>query len=100
VPTRNINLTDHFDSFVANQIEAGRYHNASEVLRAGLRLLEQQTDEEQQKLKLPKSLAGETFEQLDQGEGIELHQPRQLSRLVGRIGRRTAASKKRRSRGV
>ncbi len=33
-------LGDHFSRFVAGQIEQGRYGNASEVVRAGLRLLE------------------------------------------------------------
>jgi len=37
--TRNINLTDALDRFVADQIASGAYQNASEVLRAGLRLL-------------------------------------------------------------
>lgn len=34
-------LGDHFDSFVAAQIEAGRYANATDVIRSGLRLLEE-----------------------------------------------------------
>ncbi|WP_448188585.1 type II toxin-antitoxin system ParD family antitoxin [Azospirillum sp. sgz301742] len=42
MPTRNINLTEHFDRFIEAGISAGRYQNASEVVRAALRLLEQQ----------------------------------------------------------
>ena len=50
MPTRNINLTDHYDSFLADQLEAGRFQNASEVVRAGLRLLERQESEYEAKL--------------------------------------------------
>ena len=36
MPTRNVNLTDELDRFVA-KVESGRYENASEVVRAALR---------------------------------------------------------------
>lgn len=35
-----ISLGDYFDQFVSNQVSACRYKNVSEVIRAGLRLLE------------------------------------------------------------
>jgi len=38
----NVSLNNHFEDFVAKQLENGRYNNASEVVRAGLRLLEEQ----------------------------------------------------------
>ena len=32
---------DHFDQFIRNQVKAGRYNNGSEVVREGLRLVEE-----------------------------------------------------------
>ncbi|HWF66021.1 MAG TPA: type II toxin-antitoxin system ParD family antitoxin [Acidobacteriaceae bacterium] len=50
MPTRNINLTPEMDKFVARRIREGRYANASEVLRAGLRALEEDEREDQARL--------------------------------------------------
>ena len=37
---KSIVVGDHFEHFIDEQISSGRYNNASEVVRAGLRLLE------------------------------------------------------------
>lgn len=50
MPTRNINLTPEMDSFVNAKIQSGQYANASEVLRAGLRALEEDEQEDRAKL--------------------------------------------------
>lgn len=38
----SISLGNYFDRFVQGRLTAGRYNNASEVIRAGLRLLEEE----------------------------------------------------------
>ncbi len=38
----SISLGDHFASFVDQQVQGGRFGSASDVVRAGLRLLEEQ----------------------------------------------------------
>jgi antitoxin ParD1/3/4 len=50
MPTRNVNLTDELDRFVVNKVKTGRFENASEVVRAGLRSLEREEREYEAKL--------------------------------------------------
>ena len=50
MPTRNVNLTDELDRFVATKVKTGRYENASEVVRAGLRTLEREEQRYEAKL--------------------------------------------------
>ena len=38
----SVALGNHFNDFVKNRVDGGRYKNASEVIRAGLRLLEEE----------------------------------------------------------
>jgi len=38
----SISLGNHFESFIEHTISDGRFTNASEVIRAGLRLLEEE----------------------------------------------------------
>jgi antitoxin ParD1/3/4 len=50
MPTRNINLTPELDRFVTTKVKSGRYEDASEVVRAGLRTLEREEREHAAKL--------------------------------------------------
>lgn len=56
----SVSLGNYFEDFVDSRISEGRYQNASEVIRAGLRLLE----EEENKLK---SLKQAVQEGIDSG---------------------------------
>jgi antitoxin ParD1/3/4 len=44
----SVTLGEHFERIIQSSIESGRYASASEVIRAGLRLI----DEQEQKIKL------------------------------------------------
>ena len=50
MPTRNVHLTEHFDNFIEDGVRSGLFSNASEVVREGLRLLQQRQEEEKAKL--------------------------------------------------
>ena len=50
MPTRNVNLTNELDRFVATKVKSGRYENASEVVRAALRTLEREEQRYEVKL--------------------------------------------------
>lgn len=50
MPTRNVNLTDELDRYIAEKVKGGRYENASEVVRAGLRILEREEQQYEAKL--------------------------------------------------
>jgi antitoxin ParD1/3/4 len=50
MPTRNVNLIDELDRFVAKKVKTGRYENASEVVRAGLRTVEREEEQYEAKI--------------------------------------------------
>ena len=49
----SVSLGNYFDEFVIGQVTVGRYKNVSEVIRAGLRLLE---DEESRSIALKQAI--------------------------------------------
>ena len=68
MPTRNVVLTKRQEKLVQTLVESGRYQNASEVLRDGLRLVEQREAEDATKLKALRKAARVGLAALDRGE--------------------------------
>ena len=68
MPTRNVVLTKHQEELIENLVESGRYQNASEVLRDGLRLVEQREAEDASKLEALRKAARVGVSALDRGE--------------------------------
>ena len=85
MPTRTINLTEHFDRFIESGVASGEFQTASEVVRAGLRLLERQQREERARLEALREAARLGFEQLDRGEGLVVPE-HELGDFIRRLG--------------
>ena len=67
MPTRNVVITAHHESVIEALVNSGRYQNASEVLREGLRLIEARETLEAAKLQALKEAALLGFSDLDHG---------------------------------
>ncbi len=68
MPTRNVVLTEQQEIFVGKLVEAGRYQNASEVLRDGLRLLEDRVQQREAELEDIRAGVVAGFDQVERGE--------------------------------
>lgn len=68
MPTRNVVLTERQEELIETLLKSGRYQNASEVLRDGLRLVEQRETEDAGKLKALRAAARVGAGALDRGE--------------------------------
>jgi len=95
MPTRNVVLTDHQQDVIETLVESGRYQNASEVLREGLRLVEQREREDEIKLEALRQAAQVGLADLATGRFTEI-EPDGIDALMARLseeaGRRASAS--------
>ena len=78
MPTRNVVITERQEDLIDTLVKSGRYQNASEVLRDGLRLVEQREAEDTGKLKALKAAARLGVGALDRGEFKEFSSIEQL----------------------
>lgn len=67
MPTRNVVLTDYQAALVEQLVASGRYQNASEVLRDGLRLIESREAEDKARLKALREAARIGIADMEQG---------------------------------
>ena len=89
MPTRNVVLSDHQHELVETLVQSGRYQNASEVLREGLRLIEERERIEEGKLKALKQAARQGWADVAAGRYADVSDD-QLDDFVGQLGRRAA----------
>jgi antitoxin ParD1/3/4 len=68
MPTRNVVLTDHQSRLIDELVTSGRYQNASEVLREGVRLVERQAAENEARLKRLRGAAQVGIDDIQRGD--------------------------------
>ncbi|KQO76891.1 type II toxin-antitoxin system ParD family antitoxin [Rhizobium sp. Leaf262] len=90
MPTRNVVLTPHHESVIDGLVKSGRYQNASEVLRDGLRLVEQRETFELAKLQALQEAAKVGFSDLDQGRFLDVADE-ELENVISTLGKRDRA---------
>ena len=84
MPT-SVALSPHLEAFVREQIEAGQYNNVSEVVRDGLRLLQQRQQEDAAKLEALRRAVALGVAAIKLGDFVVL-EPAGIEALVADIG--------------
>jgi antitoxin ParD1/3/4 len=78
MPTRNIVLTLEQSGFVEQLVRSGRYQNASEVLRDGLRLVQAREREQEARLEALRRATAEGIGDVEAGRYAEFDSERAL----------------------
>lgn len=85
MPTRNVVLTDYQADLVERLVSSGRYQNASEVLREGLRLVEGQEAEGKARIKALRDAARVGIADIEAGQYRTFDSPADLVRHLGTL---------------
>lgn len=90
--TRNVVLSEHQHEFVESLVKSGRYQNASEVLREGLRLVEREKASEDAKVSVLRQAAEQGWSDLASGRFDEVDDE-SLDDFIGQLGVRAARTR-------
>ena len=85
MPTRNVVITDHQARLVDDLVESGEYQNASEVLREGLRLVEERRAEQAAKLDALRAAVHVGIASAERGDYKVFNDTRSLKAHLARI---------------
>ena len=85
MPTRNVVITDHQAKLIDRLVACGRYQNASEVLREGLRLIEERENEQAAKLQALTAAVRVGIEAIERGEFKEFADAKSLKADMAQI---------------
>lgn len=92
MPTRNVVLTEQQAAMIERLVHSGRYQNASEVLRDGLRLVQQREAEDKARLVALREaarigledFAAGRYRSFADGEALRRHLAERADKVVGR----------------
>ena len=93
MPTRNVVQSERQQQLVESLVQSGRYQNASEVLREGLRLIEERERREEAKLKALRQATRQGWGDVSAGRYVDVADDG-LEKFVGQLGRRAAQAAK------
>ncbi len=88
MPTRNVVLTERHETLIEALVQSGRYQNASEVMREGLRLVERREVEEAAKLDALRAAALTGLAAFDRGDFKEFATAAALGDHLNNLGDR------------
>jgi antitoxin ParD1/3/4 len=89
MPTRNLVLSERQHGFVETLVRSGRYQNASEVLREGLRMVEERERVEAARLEALQQAARQGWEDMAAGRCIDIEADR-FRDFIGQLGAQAA----------
>jgi len=92
MPTRNVVLTERHEQLIDVLVQSGRYQNASEVLREGLRLVEEREARDATLLAALRDAAVVGITALDEGAYREFAGPDALRAHLERVAARVLRS--------
>lgn len=84
----NVSLTEELEKLVQRKVESGRYTSASEVVRAGLRLLEQEDELRETRLAAVRAEVQAGIDQAERGEFVDGEE------AMARVKKRAEAKKR------
>ena len=93
MPTRNIVLTDSQAELIERLVNEGRYQNASEVMREGLRLVEDKEERAKAHLKALREAARIGIADIESGHCRTFESAAEINRHLGTVRHRVLVKK-------
>jgi antitoxin ParD1/3/4 len=90
MPMLSVVLSEHHEALVAGLVESGQFHNADEVVREGLRLVEADRNRDALKEQKMRQAIQAGLDDLDQGRFESLQGRDEIALHIRRLGNRAA----------